>query len=56
MRQIEPTDTCSRCGLRKVTRELEDREIKIRLCDDCYWGAEPNATAEAPEGGSRPED
>lgn len=40
-RQIEPTDTCARCGLRRATRELEARGVFIRLCDDCYWGKEP---------------
>lgn len=42
-RQIEPTDTCARCGLRRATRELEARGVFIRLCDDCYWGQEPDA-------------
>ncbi len=45
MIQIQPTDTCSRCGLRRVTRALEEKGITIRLCDDCYWGQEVNATA-----------
>ncbi len=42
-REIRPTDTCSRCGLRRATRELEQQAISIRLCDDCYWGSEPPA-------------
>lgn len=33
-------DTCGRCGLRRATKELEDRGVQIRLCDDCYWGQE----------------
>ncbi|MDQ7842362.1 MAG: hypothetical protein QN141_03800 [Armatimonadota bacterium] len=45
-REIRPTDTCHRCGLRRATRDLEQRGITIRLCDDCYWGAE-----QAPETG-----
>lgn len=40
-RDIKPNDTCIRCGLRRVTRELEQQGITIRLCDDCYWGSEP---------------
>ncbi len=41
-REIEPTDTCYRCGLRRATRELEEREgTMVRLCDDCYWGQTP---------------
>ena len=39
-REIRPSDTCSRCGLRKATQELEQRGIVMRLCDDCYWGKE----------------
>lgn len=39
-RDIKPTDTCHRCGLRRATRELEERGIRLRLCDDCYWGRE----------------
>ncbi len=50
-RQIEPTDTCARCGLRRATRELEARGVFIRLCDDCYWGQEPKA-AERRDGSS----
>lgn len=38
--EIRPSDTCSRCGLRKATQELERRGIVMRLCDDCYWGKE----------------
>lgn len=41
-REIHPTDTCARCGLRRATRELETRGIRLRLCDDCYWGREPS--------------
>lgn len=39
-REIRPSDTCSRCGLRKATQELEQQGIVMRLCDDCYWGKE----------------
>lgn len=39
-KQVEATDTCARCGLRRTTRELEVRGVSIRLCDDCYWGKE----------------
>jgi len=43
------TDTCHRCGLRRATRELEQRGIRIRLCDDCYWGADqPAETGQEP--------
>lgn len=34
------TDTCGRCGLRRATRELEEKGIQIQLCDDCFWGQE----------------
>lgn len=37
-RDIKPNDTCTRCGLRKVTAELQERGVILRLCDDCYWG------------------
>ncbi len=40
-RDVRPTDTCARCGLRRATREWEARGVRIRLCDDCYWGREP---------------
>lgn len=43
-RDVKPTDTCARCGLRRATRALEERGIQIRLCDDCYWGGEPQET------------
>lgn len=33
-----PGDSCSRCGLRRYTRELEQHGVIIRLCDECYWG------------------
>jgi len=49
-RDIRPEDTCHRCGLRRATRELEQRGIRIRLCDDCYWGSEQPAEA----GGEKP--
>jgi len=45
-RDIRPSDTCHRCGLRRATRELEERGIQIRLCDDCYWGTEQPRDAE----------
>lgn len=32
-----PIDTCARCGLPRVTRELEEQGI-IMLCDDCQKG------------------
>lgn len=38
--QQNTTDTCARCGLKRVTRSLEEQGIAIRLCDDCYWGKE----------------
>ena len=31
------TDTCSRCGLPRVTRELEEQGMAL-LCDDCRTG------------------
>lgn len=40
-RESQPTDTCARCGLRRATKALEERGVQIRLCDDCYWGREP---------------
>jgi hypothetical protein len=49
--EAHPFDSCHRCGLRRRTRELEAQGIVIRLCDDCYWGREDEATAE-PEAGS----
>lgn len=39
--QQNTSDTCARCGLKRLTRSLEDQGIAIRLCDDCYWGKEP---------------
>ena len=44
-------DTCARCGLRRLTRSLEERGIATHLCDDCYWGKEP---AEADDGNTIP--
>ncbi len=41
--EFQPQDTCTRCGLRRATQRLEERGITIRLCDDCYWGQEPEA-------------
>lgn len=29
---------CERCGLRVVRHELEQQEIVMHFCDDCYWG------------------
>ncbi len=40
IKDFQPEDTCNRCGLRRATRELEERGVSIRLCDDCYWGQE----------------
>jgi hypothetical protein len=37
----DTVDACNRCGLRARTRELERAGTVIRLCDDCYWGTEP---------------
>lgn len=46
---IEPTDTCARCGLRRVTRALEEQGTTVRVCDDCYWGTEdPRPAPEKP--------
>lgn len=33
----KPIDTCARCGLPRVTRELEEQGIMM-LCDDCHKG------------------
>jgi len=33
-------EVCARCGLRRWTRELEQRGTIIRFCAECYWGAE----------------
>ena len=38
--ETKAIDTCGRCGLRRATKELEERGVQIRLCDDCYWGQE----------------
>jgi hypothetical protein len=38
---VYPFDSCHRCGLKRRTRELEAEGMIIRLCDDCYWGREP---------------
>jgi hypothetical protein len=46
-REVHPTDTCARCGLRRATRQLESRGVQIRLCDDCYWGREPDQGEDA---------
>lgn len=40
MAEFTATDTCARCGLRRLTQTLEEKGIMIRLCDDCYWGRE----------------
>lgn len=45
---IELTDTCARCGLRRVTRALEEQGNSVRLCDDCYWGKESPAPPDEP--------
>ncbi len=49
MQEIHPADTCSRCGFRRVTRELEEKGLKIRLCDDCFWGRETEAALDSKE-------
>lgn len=46
-REIGPTDSCGRCGLRRATRELEQKGVYVQLCDDCFWGSEPPAEAKA---------
>lgn len=43
MAAFTTTDTCGRCGLRRLTKALEDTGTVIRLCDDCYWGQESAA-------------
>jgi len=45
MAEIAITDTCTRCGLKRLTRALDEQRIIIRLCDDCYWGKEPEEKA-----------
>ncbi len=42
--EIKPTDSCSRCGLRRASRTLEEQGVIIRLCDYCFWGKEPEPT------------
>jgi hypothetical protein len=44
---FQPQDTCSRCGLRRATKALEEQGIQIRLCDDCYWGQETQPPAKS---------
>lgn len=43
--EIYSADTCTRCGLQRTTRVLEEKGIVVRLCDDCYWGKEELAPA-----------
>jgi hypothetical protein len=46
MAEFTTSDTCARCGLRRLTLALEQRGIIIRLCDDCFWGNQPAKPAE----------
>lgn len=39
-REVYPTDTCTRCGLKRATRALKEKGLAVRLCDDCFWGKE----------------
>ncbi len=39
-KEIKSTDSCHRCGLRRASRELEEKGVTVRLCDECYWGRE----------------
>lgn len=41
MAEFAKADTCSRCGLKRLTLILEQQGIVIRLCDECFWGKEP---------------
>lgn len=40
-------EVCGRCGLRRWTRELQQRGISIRFCDECYWGTDPELKTRA---------
>ena len=44
--EVTTTDTCARCGLKRLTKTLEEKGTAIRLCDDCFWGQEPGELAE----------
>lgn len=46
MAEFTTTDTCARCGLKRLTKTLEEKGTAIRLCDDCFWGQEPAEPAE----------
>lgn len=46
MAEFAKADTCSRCGLRRLTLMLEQQGIVIRLCDECFWGQDPQKLAE----------
>lgn len=47
MAEFTTTDTCGRCGLRRLTKALEEKGTMIRLCEDCYWGQD-SAPADRP--------
>lgn len=52
---MKPVAVCDRCGLRTVSRELEQRGVILRFCDECYWGeVQETGRAEAP--GTRPDE
>lgn len=40
-------EVCARCGLRKVTRDLQLEGITFRFCDECYWGSEKEPAIKA---------
>lgn len=46
MAEFTKADTCSRCGIRRLTLELKQLGIVVRLCDDCYWGNESQEPAQ----------
>lgn len=39
---------CERCGLRVVRHELEQQEIVMHFCDDCYWGLQVEEASPSP--------
>jgi hypothetical protein len=46
MVEFTTTDTCARCGLKRLTKSLEEKGTPIRLCDNCFWGQETTEPAE----------
>jgi len=40
-------EACARCGLRKVTHDLQLQGITFRFCDECYWGSEKEPALKA---------